>query len=105
MMKYDPSALLISRLFALGDVKTYADKTGGIVLHGRKEEVGGKLAELIDRLRTRYTLGYVSSNTKRDGKFRKIKVIISPEVEKREGKLAILAKRGYYAQRGENDAK
>jgi hypothetical protein len=54
---------------------------------------------MIDRLRTRYAIGYVSSNTNKDGKFRKIKVKLSPEVEKHEGKLDIVTRRGYYGQK------
>jgi VWFA-related protein len=103
-LRYSPGTFL-GRFFVRGNINEYADKTGGMVLHAGKEDVETKLATLIDQLRTRYTLAYTPSNQKLDGKFRKIKVEISPEVEKREGKLAILAKRGYYAQRGENDAK
>ncbi len=87
-----------NKLFLRTRVENYSDRTGGEVIEARKEDVETKLGELIDNLRTRYALAYVSSNPKRDGKFRRIKVLVSPEVEKREGKLAILAKRGYYAR-------
>ncbi len=33
-----------------------------------------------------------------DGKFRKIKLRVRPEVEKREGGVVILTKQGYYAR-------
>lgn len=100
--KYIPTRLLFSKIF--GSINTYADRTGGVVLQGKGEDIGTKLAELIEHLRTRYALGYVPSNTARDGKFRKIKVTVSPDVEKSRGKLAILARRGYYARRDDNAA-
>lgn len=81
-----------------GNINIYANETGGLVLRAKKGEVGEKLTDLIDQLRTRYTLGYMPTNRKRDGKFRKIKVLVSPEVEEREGELAVLARRGYYAK-------
>jgi hypothetical protein len=36
-----------------------------------------------------------------DGRFRKIKVKLRPEAEKRYGKVTILARPGYYARRPE----
>ena len=79
-------------------VEDYAGPTGGEVMGSKKEEVDVKLAELIDRLRVRYSLGYVSSNSKQDGAFRKIKLQLSPETNKREEKPIVLAKKGYYAR-------
>ena len=95
--KYSPASVLFQKLLNPGSIHEYADKTGGIVVNAEKEEVETKLAELIDQIRTRYSIGYVSSNTKRDGKFRRIKVTVSDEVQKREGKLAVQFRRGYYA--------
>jgi hypothetical protein len=96
-----PGLILGKTLLSAGSISSYAKETGGMVLHAGKEDVETKLAELIDQLRTRYTLAYTPSNQKLDGKFHKIKVVISPEVEKREGKLAVLARRGYYARRSD----
>jgi VWFA-related protein len=94
-------ATIWNRLLRKGNIKKYADETGGVVLNAKKEDVESQFGQLIDQLRTRYTLAYMPSNQKLDGKFRKIKVEISPEVEKREGKLAVLARRGYYARRSD----
>jgi VWFA-related protein len=96
-----PGIFFWRKLLLSGDIYNYAEKTGGIVLSADRENSEIKLAELIDYLRARYTLAYMPSNQKLDGKFRKIKVEISPEVEKREGKLAVLARRGYYARRSD----
>jgi VWFA-related protein len=77
----------------------HSNETGGIVLTAKKKETASKLTQLIDRLRSCYSLGYVASNQKRDGTFRKITLKVSPEVEMREGGVAITTRRGYYARR------
>jgi Ca-activated chloride channel homolog len=99
VLKLDPFYYAVKGLLFRGDINTYAEKTGGIVLKTKKDNVETRLAELIAQLRTRYAIGYVSSNTNKDGKFRKIKLSLAPEVEKREGKLDIIARRGYYARK------
>ncbi len=93
---------ILPRKAVSGSTITYADKTGGEVMNARKEEVESKLVELIDHLRLRYSLGYTSTNAKHDGKFRKIKLKVSPEVDKRDGPLVIRARSGYYSRRSDN---
>jgi VWFA-related protein len=75
----------------------YLAETGGILSQVDKDDVTAKLARLIERLRSRYSLGYTPLNGKRDGKFRNIKLKVSPEVERREGEMTIAARKGYYA--------
>jgi len=77
-----------------GDVYKYAKQTGGEVLGSSKEEVSGKLAELIDHIRTRYTFGYRPSRAQTPGTFCKIKLKMAPSIEKREGKVAIRTRSG-----------
>jgi hypothetical protein len=79
-----------------GDVFKYADRTGGQVMKSERKQVSSKLAELIDQIRTRYSLGYRPSFKKPPGTFCKIRVAMNPEVEKREGRLLVRAKQGYY---------
>ena len=79
-----------------GDAFKYAAATGGEVMKSNKEQVSTKLAELIDEIRTRYTLGYYPSVKQPKGKFCEIKLQINPETEKREGKMSVRTKRGYY---------
>jgi VWFA-related protein len=81
-----------------GDVFKYADRTGGQVMKSDRKQVSRKLAELIDQIRTRYSLGYAPSLKKPPGTFCKIRVAMNPEVEKREGRLLVRAKQGYYRQ-------
>jgi len=69
--------------------------TGGRVINVRNEKALEKAFDLVtEELRSQYVLGYSSTNTKRDGTFRKIKVEVNrPEVK-------VLARRGYYAPGG-----
>ena len=99
VMEKDPRRILMKKIMSMGSISTYADKTGGEVMNAKKEEVDVKLAELITHLRTRYSLGYASSNSKRDSTLRKIKLRLSPEAEKRESKPVVLTKQGYYARK------
>jgi VWFA-related protein len=100
LFKKNPLFAIFRKHHPPGDVYKYAKETGGEVMSAGKEEVSSKLAELIDHLRTRYTLGYRPSNQQMDGRFCKIKLTVSPVVQKREGKVAIRTRSGYY--RGAN---
>ena len=55
---------------------------------------------LVDALPSRYHLVYLSTTNKPAGEYRKIKVEVSREVEKRMGGLRVLSRRGYYGQLG-----
>jgi VWFA-related protein len=63
----------------MGDIRKYADLTGGPVLNTSKKEVAGRLAELIDQLRGRYTVGYKPTNVKADGTFCKLELRLRPD--------------------------
>ncbi|HEY1966036.1 MAG TPA: hypothetical protein VGG59_13940, partial [Acidobacteriaceae bacterium] len=79
-----------------GDVYQYAERTGGDVMKSSKDEVSTKLAQLIDEIRSRYTLGYYPSLKQPKGKFCEIKLQIRAETQKREGRLVVRTKQGYY---------
>ena len=87
-----------------GNVNGYADETGGVVLDGRKQKAAEKLTEIINQLRQRYSIGYLPSNPQMDGRFRKIKLKVTPEVEKRVGGVVTLTRQGYYARRHDTTA-
>ena len=93
--KKNPAFALARKHHPPGDVSKYAAQTGGEVLRSSKEEVSSKLAELIDHIRTRYSFGYRPSVEQPPGKFCKIKLAVTPKVEKREGKLAVRTSAGY----------
>lgn len=104
IVKYSPSYRMLKNIWRDngGNVNTYAEATGGVVLDARKNQAEAKLEELIECLRSRYTLGYVPVNLRRDGTFRQIRLKISSDVEKREGKLTVLTRKGYYALRSDS---
>jgi VWFA-related protein len=78
----ETDAVMVAFFFAahMGDVRKYADLTGGPVLNTSKKEVADRLAELIDQLRGRYTLGYKPTNMKPDGTFCKLELRVKPDV-------------------------
>ena len=55
-------------------ITPHSNETGGIVIAANRNEIVRQFAQLIDRLRSRYSFGYVSQNQKRDGAFRKIEL-------------------------------
>jgi len=79
------------------DIKELADETGGEVLEEKPEKLDTTFAKLIDHLRTRYNLAFVSSNRKRDGTLRKLKIDVTPAINKSQGKLVVKARRSYVA--------
>src|ERR1700681_2386836 len=79
-----------------GVAKRLADETGGRMISVDSEKkLKEAFDEISDELRSQYTLGYYPSNAARDGKFRKIKV----ETTNHDNK--VLARKGYYAPKGE----
>jgi len=79
------------------DIKELANETGGEVMEEKPERLDVTFNTLIDHLRTRYSLAFVSSNRKRDGTLRKLKIDVSPEVQKSQGKLVVKSRRSYVA--------
>jgi VWFA-related protein len=78
-------------------LKQLAEETGGEVLIDKPEVLDQTFNQLIDHLRTRYTLGFVSTNRKRDGSFRKLKLELTHPPANREDRLVVKTKRGYIA--------
>ncbi len=81
------------------DVQTLADETGGEVLSDKPENLDTTFQTLIDHLRSRYNLAFVSTNKKRDGTTRKLKLDLAPAIHRSQGKLVIKARRSYVAPR------
>lgn len=77
-------------------VNSYCEETGGEVLGADREEVDTRLAEMFTRLRTRYTLGYRPPENTEEGKFRRVKVQLTPPIMKTNNKLVVRARSGYY---------
>lgn len=79
------------------DVQKLADETGGEILRDKPEELDQSFNTLITHLRTRYSFSFVSTNKKRDGTVRKLKVDVADGVEKSQGKLVVKARKSYVA--------
>ena len=63
-------------------------------LRGKNPEE--RLAQLIDELRARYTVGYRPAEAHPAGTFRKVRVELSPDGRLRPKKWTVLARQGYY---------
>jgi VWFA-related protein len=70
---------------------TLADGTGGFLVRGTNDPLGG-LRRMLDDNEAYYLLAYEPTNTKRDGRFRKIEV----RLPNRPG-LKVRTRSGYYA--------
>lgn len=79
------------------DVETLANETGGEILQDKPENLDTTFATLINHLRTRYNLAFVSTNKKRDGTTRKLKIEMGQSAQKAKGKLVVKARRSYVA--------
>ena len=78
-----------------GLLKRLAQATGGESFFPRRvDDVDGVLQEIARDIRNSYTLGYVSSNSFRDGRFRRIRVVVT-DPERRS--LRVRARDGYRA--------
>lgn len=77
------------------DIKQLAEETGGEVFEEKPEQLNTTFKTLIEHLRTRYNLAFVSSNKKRDGTLRKLKIDLTPDAKKTNGNLVVKARRGY----------
>jgi VWFA-related protein len=81
------------------DLEHLANETGGEVLADKPEKLNTTFQTLIDHLRSRYNMAFVSTNKKRDGTTRKLKLGIDPARQKSQGKMVIKARRSYISPR------
>jgi VWFA-related protein len=79
------------------DIQNLADETGGELLRDKPEELDRSFNTLITHLRTRYSFSFVSTNKKRDGSVRKLKIALADGVEKSAGRLVVKARKSYVA--------
>ncbi len=76
-------------------LKDIAEETGGAIFYPFKvEDLEDAFRQINQELRSQYSIGYVSTNPERDGKYRKIKIEVS------EGGLKLSHRKGYYAPKG-----
>ncbi len=85
----------------LVNVEKLAGDTGGEIFEVEKE---GSLylafEALVERLKTRYTLGYSPAHPERDGRFHALTVRVAGNHSVAGKDYKVIAKRGYFAPRG-----
>lgn len=85
-----------------GSLKMFVEETGGELANAEPEEMEETLTRIVNHIASSYSLAYLPTNSTRDGKRRKIKVLLSPEVEKREGEAALITRRSYIMPKDAN---
>ena len=90
-----PTSLLRHLGLRAGSLKMFVEETGGELVGAPPDEIDATLNRLVDNISASYSLAYTPTNTARDGKRRRIRVDLNPEIEKREGKVVLLSRRGY----------
>lgn len=83
-------------VFPPGDARKYAEVTGGQAIKLGGKRVDERLADLIDGLRSRYTLGYRPASPKPPGAFCSIRTALSPDAPLRSAEWNVLSTAGYY---------
>ena len=84
-------------------LKYFARYTGGVAYFPRfVQEYKGIFQTISALLRSQYSLGYISTNTKKDGKYRKIKVEVVADVDGdgKPDKLKVQYREGYQVEKG-----
>jgi len=80
-----------------GKLKKFAESTGGLFYNSKVdlERIRDSFSRINMSIKNQYTVGYVSSNPRRDGKFREIKV----RARSRSGRLKVTHRKGYYSDK------
>src|SRR5580704_16329253 len=96
---YNPPSTLFaaSMIPGLVNIKRVADQTGGEIFDVK--DVGNLdtvFQALIQRIKTRYTLGYYTNASGAEGKPHKLDVVLAPSFGKKGKDYQTLSKSGYY---------
>ena len=80
------------------NLKRLTEETGGrLFLPVKLEDLTKSFLEISEELRSQYTLGYRSTNTKRDGTYRRIKIATTNK------QFRVRAREGYYASKASSN--
>ncbi|HYK87374.1 MAG TPA: VWA domain-containing protein [Acidobacteriota bacterium] len=88
-------------LMADNRLKSFAEFTGGEAYFPRfVTEMPSIFGNISNLLRNQYSIAYASSNTKKDGKFRKLKVDVTADIngDGKPDKLKVITRKGYLAK-------
>ena len=95
-------SLSIDLLMADNRLKSFAEFTGGAAYFPRfQTELPSIFNNISQLLRNQYSIAYASTNTNKDGKFRKIRVEVDSRLTDVKGKplkLKVLTRKGYVAK-------
>jgi len=94
--RFQPMEMLMRHAFPPGDIRRFAELTGGIVLSSSAKQTSARLAALLDEIRSRYTLGYRPLMQRPAGTFCSIQLQLTPEAAARLGKITLRTRAGYY---------
>jgi VWFA-related protein len=83
-------------LYPPGEVRKYAQVSGGHVVESSRKQIDTRLAALIDDIRMRYSIGYRPQREEPKGKYCKIEVKLAPEAKKMHADAVVEARQGYY---------
>src|SRR5499426_753826 len=97
-----PTSILRHIGLRSGSLKMFVEETGGELIGAEPEKMEDTLTSMVGNIAESYSLAYLPTNSVRDGKRRKIKVQLSPEVEKREGQTALITRRSYIMPKDAN---
>lgn len=90
--------------YLMGDnrLKSFAELTGGAAFFPRfPTELPSIFQDISNQLRSQYSIAYSSSNSVKDGKFRKIRVEAQTDLQDTKGKplkLKVITRKGYVAK-------
>ncbi len=76
----------------LGDL---AEMTGGHSYHASVDDLEDTCEKIALELKSQYVIGYESTNTNKDGKYRKVRIRVTPPPGM--GKVSVRSRDGYYA--------
>ena len=82
--------------YPAGNAHSYAEITGGVSPGMRGKNVEERLAEAIDGLRSRYTIGYRPANARPAGTFCRVHVALAAGGPLRSQEWKVLVRQGYY---------
>ncbi|MGH9935665.1 MAG: VWA domain-containing protein [Blastocatellia bacterium] len=97
-----PTSILRHIGLRSGSLKMFVEETGGELINAEPEKMEETLTRIVSHIASSYSLAYLPTNSARDGKRRKIKVQLSPEIEKREGQTVLITRRSYIMSKDAN---
>jgi Ca-activated chloride channel homolog len=97
-----PTSLLRHIGLRSGSLKMFVEETGGELISAEPEKMEDTLTTVVSNIAESYSLAYLPTNSARDGKRRQIRVLLSPNIEKREGQTALITRRSYIMPKDAN---